>query len=839
MCGAAATPVSLRREEREKKGEVMETPRKISRKRQKRNAYFQRRGVVTKIADIERMLKAREPSETSSGTRVEAFDTLSKLMTEDAYKRDAFSAVRVVKALLNTARVSRGHRRSVEQYIQESQFLSIWQDKLRGRLGELDHRALSSVIHVLGALGVRPSEQFLTEWETATEQFLRWDAQGLCNTANALAKLQLQPSAELRESLLRAFVREKQQQTPRAVATFAWAVGKLQWADAGGEFWDALERVLVAHVAEMTADELTKVIWCYGRVRRQLAEEVLCKWNSRFYQVCGRMDARGLVDCLNALAHSGAQQPKEDFLHVWFECFDQKLALADQRTLALVLAATNRLQIELDAPFCAKWEAALQTVLPEISARATANSYWGVWRHYPAYARETSLPAFEHEFSNALVANSSTDALSVQQVVDCLWALGKAELRPSEEFMSTWYGKYREYSEVLSAQHLAAIAWAVARLKLQAGEQFWETWHEAFERERLGVLSAHVSLSFWAFGELGLAPPESFLRELYRVFEAEQNDLSCQVLANCIHSFAQLSVIDDGGNQNNTSNTRPQPAFLSQWFAAFARADSSRFEPQELSSVLWSIAKLDVAPVPEEFLAQWERGFHANIEMFEAHQLGTVMWAFGHMNATAVLPTRECITAWTWAFVRTAAHANHQTLANSMWAFGRRLEMKPRAEFLDAWTAAWLESMREMSSQELINSMWGLARVEHKPNASSLSLWFDCMLVKMMNTSGSNSSSSSINPHELASALYAVGKLQVEVPDEFLAAWMAQFYASAELFTVKQLAVALWALARLDVALDQDFRTKWCALFGAKVDDIQQHDAVMSTWAMKKYDMLL
>ncbi|KAA8494439.1 hypothetical protein FVE85_2680 [Porphyridium purpureum] len=792
----------------------------------------------------------------SGAQRMLAFQQLEQLVRDDSV--DSVSLARSLKVLVRASRLSRGHGRAVHQFLESkksSSFLNTWYAKMIPHLSELDSFSLVSLLHSFGALQIAPSREFVAKWEQVvreTGSLNELDEKSLATAFWAIGRNRTAAySKDILQALSNRFEKVSAQASDQCVTLFLWSLTQVMFVPSASNL-EAWSVAFVRNASVMNADALTKVVDSLGRLGKvnagsSVEERVMPVWFAAWEETVSkdRFDVIDLCACLNAISKL-AIRPSPEWLEKWTQAFERQVPTSKvrQRELTMSLSALHRLQVSPPPSFFRAWYAALARHLPSLPEQMVAFAYWGPWKYSSEW--HITQQEFVEGFQSAFVDMSPS--MNAQQVSDCIWALGKANMQPSRAFMDAWLVAFERVQDRCSAQQLCAMLWAMgkcSRAVLAPAEQasFLDLWYACFEREESGFVLNFYSMCLLSFARLqtedaGEVSPlrDSFVKAFEDCFVAESASINSQILANVMHACAKLHLM-------------PRADMLRVWFDRFvelAETDSSRasvFKPQELSMQLWGLAKLDIDirtiydPTAPAFLDSWCSCFERNAGLFQGHHVAIIMWAFAHWSHSfdikSILPESFQV-AWRTECARAASSMSPISVSQTLWPLGR-LEAATMSlvspQLMNALLDAFARCVKRMDSQEMVNSLWGCARMgPHLDFPDTLMIdWFY----------HASKNLPSFNPHELSNSLYALARLQRAPTESFLSLWMRCFAVRKSEFSAQHLVLALWALATLEFRiLPDDFRRDWCRQFIRSNETLSSDYLPMAVSSMKHFDIL-
>jgi len=326
-----------------------------------------------------------------------------------------------------------------------------------------------------------------------------------------------------------------------------------------------------------------------------------------------------------------------------------------------------------------------------------------------------------------------------------------------------------------------------------------------------------------SLGVLQLMPPPSFLKVWIRASN-QFEFFSAQSLSNVIWAFQRLNyVLPDQENQ------------ITRWFASFRAEIEPEFDDAnqeldvldteeveargrylatEMTCALWIRASLDLPLVDlSSFLDLWTKAFQTYAKFFSSVQLENSLWAFSQLS---IDPGEHVLEIWNDGFEREILSFGAAQLQSVLYSFAK-LRIYPGDEFLEKWFGSFVLHLSSFTSQSLANTIWSIARLDITVRKDFWNHWLYQFGVK----------SNYLNPSEYSMSIWALGKLKLNsmitnkqalqdlVERCFLRLASPPADAGdvhrpkAYVWTAQQLANVLYGATRLDMDLSEEFIDAW------------------------------
>jgi len=287
----------------------------------------------------------------------------------------------------------------------------------------------------------------------------------------------------------------------------------------------------------------------------------------------------------------------------------------------------------------------------------------------------------------------------------------------------------------IQGQGLGIVVWSLAKINFDGGRM--RHLLQAFAQEAVNRLTStaygadaslklgaqSLSNMLYAYALLNHHPGTELLSAIASGVKWQLRDFSPQGLSNTVWSVAKL------GAEVNQEVTELLEALaqeaVSQLQDERARA---KFIPQNLSNMLYGFAQLGVMPSLEMLEAV---GIEAQRQLsgFGPQELTNIMWALAKLLGSG--PKGREVQAFIDAMPSAALHhlnddtslrkVKPQTLSNLLYAFAA-MDFHPGNAFLTAISLAIQRQVHMFKPQELASSLWGLAKLRHHPGPQLVSI---------------------------------------------------------------------------------------------------------------------
>lgn len=152
----------------------------------------------------------------------------------------------------------------------------------------------------------------------------------------------------------------------------------------------------------------------------------------------------------------------------------------------------------------------------------------------------------------------------------------------------------------------------------------------------------------------------------------------------------QLSARQLAGSVHGLAKARHQPTPI--WMRRFLEASEQQlihgaFTTQEMSMMMWGLAKLKL-PMDQRPCSQWLHQFCraalSKADSFKPQELSTVVWAIATMQ---LQPAKQWVQAWLVACSNNIQHFSPYDLSQTVWALAT-MGHQPSSYWLDKVVAA-------------------------------------------------------------------------------------------------------------------------------------------------------
>jgi len=210
------------------------------------------------------------------------------------------------------------------------------------------------------------------------------------------------------------------------------------------------------------------------------------------------------------------------------------------------------------------------------------------------------------------------------------------------------------------------------------------------------------------------------------------------------HLSAAFAWLGRGANDSRDS-LGSDPAFLKLLQRTSALV--STFRSQALSTVLWSLARVDYSP-GDEFLTSVIEASMPQLQHAKPQELVNSLWACARFQYQ---PGPAYLKAVARAAETHLEHFSSRDVANFLWACAR-LEFHPGDDFLEAAVSRAGKIAYKFASVDLANLFWALAQLGFRADEELFETLLAQMEVQLQ----------SFEPSKLTSLMWACYKLELE-----------------------------------------------------------------------------
>ena len=423
----------------------------------------------------------------------------------------------------------------------------------------------------------------------------------IVNCATAFSRLAragvIKETHEMFSSLCSATLRQvgKGQTRPRHVSGILWSLAKL-----GVEPQPFVETFLkyaeTMKISTFQAQEISMCLWAMGKLqcRNARLEQSLAVAVGRKLR---EFTSQGLSNVVYSFAALDAEACDPPLLHkivsrlcAIFKTFNaQEVAntLSSLAKLGLMRALGN--DTGTYSQFQRAAEAAVRHRAKDFSPQNLANAMWSIAKYQdePTASSARVAPwAFKSLFA-ALILDRSVE-FNCQEISMCTWAaaIGMRDedgVRPLVESIGS---RIAALADSLNGQQIPTILTGLAKLKCE-------------NKDLVKMLA----------------------KQARKVAEG----LTFKDLDQCLGSFARLGYA-------RPKFTKAAIAAASAILNAATDRSSVEIAPQNVSNLMWALAKLDYGPLPDSFCSPVEAYVIFNIGAFGARDIGNIAWAFAMLK---------------------------------------------------------------------------------------------------------------------------------------------------------------------------------------------------------------
>jgi len=352
--------------------------------------------------------------------------------------------------------------------------------------------------------------------------------------------------------------------------------------------------------------------------------------------------------------------------------------------------------------------------------------------------------------------------------------------------------------------HSAGIAWGMKVLAKYAKVSMWHTKHarDVFAKEHImhllhekiqhdelhGKLNQHtLSSIIHAMGSLRVhVSDESYNYFIQRfVHDTKHNHIvEIQSLSDLLWGIVHIPTIE-----------KPKDIDWNELlYQGLTKGDKA--SPQNLTCILWSMAKLGIHPTSQN-MTIWTELFLNRIDQAQPLHLAMTLWSMATLGKP---PTESFLEVVKSEFIKKHAEMDTQNLTNIIWAYAT-WKIKPDRNLIDAWLLAFESQVSNATALHLTNSAWGLASLDINPGKSFWMLWFQqwTCLTEDLQLRQLEGRVTNISPHNVSMSLWSLAKLDIEPPASFVDLIPKLVHSTIQQYEAHHLATTLWACARTDL----------------------------------------
>eukprot|EP00878_Enallax_costatus_P011478 GHUV01011982.1.p1 GENE.GHUV01011982.1~~GHUV01011982.1.p1 ORF type:complete len:572 (+),score=142.11 GHUV01011982.1:232-1716(+) len=430
---------------------------------------------------------------------------------------------------------------------------------------EYNERCISNTLHGLAVLELYQERELLASLLTAAERvsLSSFKPQGLANTAWALATLHLNPGPRLTQQLLSASNSVLTQFKPLELAQLGWAFGALRIRVS--EQWARSWRAAVSRgLNGFTPQGISMVMW--GAVRMWEVQQTLQPTAQFVPQQYSSSSSTESPDS-TAAEHAEFLQAVEAAMHA-------QIQRHSPHSLSICLWGLARLGYKPSKGFTCD---ALSAVQPQLSTAAKPADL-AVLLH--SLAAIGFLPGREWLTAHGVALRRVCQRLSVRQVSNVLWAHGRLGVGPADGAVLQKLMEQMYYGmQGANARDLANSLWGLAAIGAHPERRWMSIFGAQAEAQIHGFSPQEVANLLWAYATLNHKPPHMLLVALWEGVG--------------IGSLGSSSGSVTGHVTSGITTAR-----------------LSAFKPQELSVLVWALAKLRAVPGKEWWEQFLQASFH-------------------------------------------------------------------------------------------------------------------------------------------------------------------------------------------------------------------------------------
>ncbi|KAF8068262.1 rplB [Scenedesmus sp. PABB004] len=424
-----------------------------------------------------------------------------------------------------------------------------------------------------------------------------------------------------------------------------------------------------------------------------------------------------------------------------------------------------------------------------------------------------------------------------------LCELAPAALTRRVKRCATWRDAavlFAQQSLCMNAVNLAALLCQLAQLRVPAASRpvNWRAFVAqalcAAEPQLAAAAPRQLSNMAWALASLGYdawADPAGSWGPAWRAHTlARLHGASCRDVSNVLWALATtLAAAGAGAGARAPLVLQPAETLLSdgalqrELLSALHR-ELPRSAPQDVANAMWALAALRLRPPPElgQFLLARAQ---AHFGELQPRELATTLWAAARLGlAPAPAWLDEALLRQVGRPAWAASHPRHAVMCLSACA---ALRQRPPSRWLEhvlpALQAQLLEAPRP-GARDLASTMWALGRLRVRPNPG----WLDAFMAASAPRLAASA------PQELAITLWGLAALQATPSGAWLAAFDDASLAAMPRFTAHGLAELLAGQVHLGLAPSGAWAEAWMRALRAAWGSADAAAMVKALWAAAK-----
>ncbi len=667
----------------------------------------------------------------------------------------------------------------------------------------LDHQAQLNAFHttatatqlskLVAAQGVAPSDRpELLTFATAVQdsvhaQASSLDARGLANCLWAIGALE--------------------RAAPHASSSRGTAVA-------------AIAVTLVPHLRGMAPQEVANAVWALGVLRQPppaswtMAFEAATLGASNRCAL-GRMSAQELANTAWAMARMPGVAVSDGWLSELVACVGHRMSsfgAAELCSMMWALAALDAGAL-LPAAWLSKYHARLQQLAAVLGPQDISNTLL-------AWARLQLAPPPLLLQQLLQRAAATLPHFGPQALCNTLHSLASLNAAPSAAFMQQFLATSAAVLPRMMPQGLSALVWALAKLYCDPGPAWLAAFWRASEHHMATAGLFELSGTAWALGKLGCSPPVSWRAAL---LEASRQQLQEAAIPPAAASILQEATpachaVLISKQQHRSISVRELVSLSSglagmgiapdaQWQGSFLAASAQVLpgcRPHGLVGLLGALARLGMRP-KGPWLVSFEAAALKSLASFTPRELSNLMWALAKLG---VQPRPRLLQGICRAASTAAPQFNSVDGAMLCCALGR---MRPQGvdqdwlrELVQDVQAAQRQQQQHKDKQQqmlqdcqrrdLMAPIWAFVRLRIAPDEDWLAMQLQQLQPLLPH----------MGPHAFVSCLVLLARLRAAgqpLPMRLGRPWLAAAGAAAlpllPLCSPGELASLLWALGRL------------------------------------------
>lgn len=362
-----------------------------------------------------------------------------------------------------------------------------------------------------------------------------------------------------------------------------------------------------------------------------------------------------------------------------------------------------------------------------------------------------------------------------QGLANLLWGFARVGMQPSQRWMDAYLGTCQNQLSGFKPQELSVVLWSLARLKFKL--------QPVRLKELLQHVSQHLpqycahSLSnvLWALGMWAdQRPDDAWLSATVAELSspAKLQNFTDQGLSQSLWALVQLRYeLSDAAKASIT--------------AALAARLPNCNTSIDLSTYLYACAGLQL-PVSPELSVRLQTQTGRNMLSLQPRHLSCIVWSFARLG---IAPgDRWLRRLFNSGFLLMGA-LNVRDVSMLAWGLAK-LHILPPTTFLQPLVRRIEQLAADFPPQEVANTVWALAIFNVRPSSLLLAQFFEATDRRL----------STFKPGELSQMIWALAERQCILERSWVQEFLKVSFVRLPDFSPQGLANVIWALARLGVS---------------------------------------